>query len=106
MIRHLVRLFVVPLTLANPVAGSAQSCEAAAGVDTTGWRRVSAGAFSVLLPPDYREARVTGIDSEVRAWRARGRRAVGSDAGTYTNRLERASVVCEQGEAGGRESRF
>jgi hypothetical protein len=83
-----VRLYsLVPLAaaawLATACSAASQkaACPASA-VDTTGWRRVEAGSFSILLPRAYRPVRAQGIDTDVRIWRADRGREISSDYGS------------------------
>jgi len=88
---------------ASPAARlAAQSCPAAAAADTTEWRRVEAGNFTLRLPGSYRTPYQQRIDGAVRTWTAPHGRRVRSEYGTARN-LGNTSpatdrrLACEQG---------
>jgi hypothetical protein len=96
---------IAALLLAATEPAAAQrapaACSPGTAVDTTAWRRVGTGAFTIRLPRAYRRANVHGVDSAVDAWRASRRRQVGSDFGP-TRYVGDGSgsdpaLVCERG---------
>jgi hypothetical protein len=81
---------------------AAQTCPAAAAADTTEWRRVDAGNFTLRLPGSYRGTRLQRIDAAVRSWTAPRGRRVRSEYGTarYVGNTTPATnlrLVCDQG---------
>lgn len=82
----------------RPAAGS---CPTAPAADTTGWRRVETGIFTMLLPRGYRKIRTQGIDSAVDAWNAPRGRRVHTDYGSTMyvggGPFRDPDLVCERG---------
>jgi hypothetical protein len=59
-------------------------CHADARVDTSAWRRVQAGAYTVRLPRAYQDRHARGVDSDLRAYAAPRGRLVTSDFGMWS----------------------
>lgn len=80
---------------------SPDACSSAARVDTSTWRRVDTGVFTMRLPRGYRAIRVRGIDSAVEGWNASRHRTVRSDYGSTRyvggGPFRDADLVCERG---------
>jgi hypothetical protein len=81
---------------------AAQNCPAAAAADTTEWRRVDAGNFSLRLPGSYRGARLQRIDAALRIWTAPRGRRIRSEYGSarYVGNASPATdlrLVCDRG---------
>lgn len=69
-------------------------------LDTAGWQLVERSAFTFKVPPDFREAEVQGIDSDVARFEtADGGAVVGTDLGWYSNDLSHDAGVYEQYES-------
>lgn len=69
-------------------------------LDTAGWEVVERNAFTFRVPPDFREASVQGIDSDVARFEAAGGgAAVSTDLGWYSNDLSHDPGVYEEYES-------
>jgi hypothetical protein len=81
---------------------AAQTCPAAAAADTTEWRRIEAGSYSLRLPGSYQPNRRQRIDGAVRDWTAPRFRSVHAEyglssfAGSATPVAEQ-DLICDQG---------
>ena len=81
---------------------AAQTCPAAAAADTTEWRRVDAGNFSLRLPGSYRTPYGQRLDGPIRSWNAPHGRRVRSEYGTAgqignTSPAINRRLACDQG---------
>jgi hypothetical protein len=76
------------------------ACTSTVAVDTSTWRRIDTGVFTMRLPRAYRGIRMRGVDSAVEGWNAGGGRRVRSDYG-WTQYVggpfSDTDVVCERG---------
>ncbi|HEX2165736.1 MAG TPA: hypothetical protein VHG09_00740 [Longimicrobiales bacterium] len=69
-------------------------------LDTAGWQLVERSSFTFRVPPDFREAAVQGIDSDVAQFEASdGSAFVSTDLGWYSNDLSHDASVYEQYES-------
>lgn len=84
--------------------GSPDLCTSAVRVDTSTWRRVGTGVYTLRMPRVYRGVRMRGIDTAVHGWNAPRRRTVHSDYG-YVHYVgggpfSHPEHVCESGPRG------
>jgi len=81
---------------------AAQTCPSVAAADTTEWRRVPAGNFTLRLPGSYRGTRMQRMDAAVRSWSAPRGRRVRSEYGSATHvgsgtPIGDPKLVCDRG---------
>ncbi|MFL5385755.1 MAG: hypothetical protein ACJ8GN_24840 [Longimicrobiaceae bacterium] len=100
---------MIPVAACALIAGAAlaprlaaQTCPAAAAADTTEWRRVDAGNFSLRLPGSYHGTHGQRLDGPVRTWTAPRGRRVRSEYGSArsvgnTSPATSRRLVCDQG---------
>jgi len=76
-------------------------CTSTVRVDTSTWRRIDTGVFTMRLPRAYRGVRMRGIDTAVHGWNAPRRRTVHSDYGSVHyvggGPFRDPELVCESG---------
>lgn len=65
------------------------------GVDTRGWKQIDAGDFTFRLPPEYRRAPASGIESQVPRWIG-GRKALSYELGPFASTLKEAKAHLEE----------
>ena len=104
MVRRMIPIAACALLAATADAPrlAAQTCPGAAAADTTEWRRVEAGNFSLRLPGSYHTPSQQRIDGAVRSWTAPHGRRVRSEYGTSgyignTSPATNRRLACEQG---------
>ena len=81
---------------------AAQTCPAAAAADTTEWRRVEAGTFSLRLPGSYHGTDGQRLDGPVRDWVAPRFRSVHAEYGLSrfvgsATPVTEQDLICDQG---------
>jgi len=105
IVRRMIPIAACALAMAAmaPAARlAAQTCPAAAAADTTEWRRVEAGSFSLRLPGSYHGKDGQRLDGPVRDWTAPRFRSVHAEYGLSrfvgsASPVAEEDLICDQG---------
>jgi hypothetical protein len=105
IVRRMMRIAACALAAvaASPAPRlAAQTCPAAAAADTTEWRRIEAGSYSLRLPGSYQPDRQQRINTAVRDWTAPHFRGVHAEYGLSrfvgsATPVAEQDLICDQG---------